>query len=84
MTNCKCGKHLLEPLNEGTCLWCGHGDPHTIHTLADKQLARLPHDIGAYQREGRRVPFGVFENVTRLRPRPAGQVVADAAYRAAA
>lgn len=72
MPDCICGKHMLADANEGTCLWCGHGAAHSIHTIQDRRLAPLPRDLGGYQREGRRPPFGVFENVTRLRPRPDG------------
>jgi hypothetical protein len=57
-------------MNEGTCLWCGHGNARSIHTIHDKQLAQLPRDLGGFQREGRRPPYGVFENVTRLNTRP--------------
>lgn len=60
---CRCGKHLFEHVNEGTCWWCGHGDVRTPAT--PRSLARLPRDLGALQREGRRIPFGVFEHVVR-------------------
>lgn len=63
MQDCRCGKHMLEHENEGTCLWCGHGNAHSIHTVQDKPLAQLPRDLGGYQREGRLVPFAVFDNV---------------------
>lgn len=33
-TGCICGRHLLEDLNEGTCLLCGHGDADVIVELA--------------------------------------------------
>lgn len=73
--NCICGKHLLELFNEGTCLWCGHGQATSIHTIRDKRLAALPRELGDFQREGRRLPFGVFENVTRI---PSDQLAAAA------
>jgi hypothetical protein len=31
---CICDKHMLERDNEGTCLWCGHGNPRPVSELA--------------------------------------------------
>lgn len=66
MLDCICTKRMLENANEGTCLWCGHGDAHSIHTITEARLARLPRDLGAHQREGRRFPDRTFENIQRL------------------
>lgn len=31
---CKCGKRMLEVVNEGTCLWCGHGAARPVREQA--------------------------------------------------
>jgi hypothetical protein len=65
---CVCGKRLLLAFNEGTCLCCGHGDvqPAAVpYGARPSRLRRLPRDLGAFQREGRR-PDPNLENVVRL------------------
>lgn len=62
MSVCICTKHLLVGANEGTCLWCGHGEPWP---KPRPRVSRLPRDLGAILREGKRLPRGVFENVVR-------------------
>jgi hypothetical protein len=65
---CICGRRLLLAFNEGTCLCCGHGDvqpaaaPYGARPI---RLRRLPRDLGALLREGRR-PDPNLENVVRL------------------
>lgn len=60
---CRCGKHLFEQINEGTCAWCGHGDCQPARTpVTARPFARLPRDLGSIAREGRRIP-PVFENL---------------------
>jgi hypothetical protein len=63
---CRCGKHLFEQENEGTCMWCGHGLPIVRKRVSlYRGLLRLPRDLGAILREGRRLNPGRFENVRR-------------------
>jgi hypothetical protein len=31
---CICGKHMLQAINEGTCVWCGYGSPRAVPELA--------------------------------------------------
>ena len=67
MRLCKCGKRLLEDFNEGTCLSCGYGDVQIapVGLGRCRRLRRLPQDLGAILREGRR-PDPHLDNVVRL------------------
>lgn len=65
-SECICGKHLFVAVNDGTCWWCGYGDVKVRkrdHGRA--RTPRLPRDLGALQREGRR-PDPYADNVVRL------------------
>lgn len=79
MNTCRCHKHMLEAANEGTCLWCGHGDVHEAAAQASTRRRRLPRDLGALAREGRRpdprldnvvpsTPTGVVVQLSLVRP----------------
>ena len=47
-------------------MWCGHGEPvGEIEAKMPRRLRRLPRDLGAIQREGRR-PDPHLDNVVRL------------------
>lgn len=52
--SCRCGKRMLQRANEGTCLWCGHGDVEIPVKSELRKRRRLPVDLGALAREGRR------------------------------
>lgn len=43
--DCICGKHMLERLNEGTCLSCGHGHA-TLRVGGSSERERLPRNLG--------------------------------------
>lgn len=30
LSKCKCNKHMIQLANEGTCLWCGHGNADLV------------------------------------------------------
>lgn len=62
--DCICGRRLLQDINEGTCLLCGHGPCHPATRVTFGKLARLPRDLGQFLREGRRLDPGHFENVS--------------------
>ena len=62
---CKCGKRMLMAANEGSCLWCGHGDVVVPVVARTPRARRLPFDLGALQREGRHPDLGL-DNVVRL------------------
>jgi hypothetical protein len=65
---CICGKaHEGRMLvADGTCLWCGRGTCRTPPRAGrSPRLRRLPRDLGALQREGRR-PDPHLDNVVRL------------------
>lgn len=66
-SGCICGRQFMQEANGGTCLVCGHGVPDTpicmeVSQAAVPRLARLPRDLGALQRLGRRIPSGRFMN----------------------
>lgn len=65
---CKCGKARERRMlvADGICLWCGRGVCSTPPSPDRRaRLRRLPRDLGALQREGRR-PDPCLENVVRL------------------
>jgi hypothetical protein len=66
-SGCVCGRRFLQEANEGTCLICGHGDVDVAPCLdiSRARLRRLPRNLGAILREGRRLAPGRFENVAR-------------------
>lgn len=44
-SGCICGKHLFELVNEGICVWCGHGIPRAVAETAyrrEVQCNRTP------------------------------------------
>jgi DNA-binding CsgD family transcriptional regulator len=60
---CTCGKRMVfEP---HVCLWCGRGQYKLDVIREVPRLRRLPWDLGALQREGRR-PDPHLDNVVRL------------------
>lgn len=63
---CICGKAHVRSMFvfDGICMWCGHGTPSTP-VAKDRRGPRLPRDLGALQREGRRVPLR-FPNVVHM------------------
>lgn len=63
---CICGRRFMQTANEGTCLSCGHGDPevHPCMTLPH-DMRRLPRDLGALLRSGRRLSPVLYQNVRR-------------------
>lgn len=61
---CICGKRMVFA-GEGTCLWCGRGPCAMLAVRRMPRLRRLPWDLGAIQREGKR-PDPHLENVVRL------------------
>lgn len=65
---CICGKapdgRMI--VADGTCLWCGRGVCANPSNLGRRvRLRRLPRDLGALAREGRR-PDPQLDNVVRL------------------
>lgn len=62
---CLCGRGFFQEANEGTCLSCGHGDVAVTRVSLEGGLLRLPRDLGAILREGRRMSPGRFQNVRR-------------------
>lgn len=61
---CICGKRLflIEP---ELCSWCGRGVCVVPSSGRGARLRRLPRDLGAFEREGRR-PDPHLDNVVRL------------------
>lgn len=53
-TDCRCGKQMLQYANEGSCVWCGHGDAIVATRAQLRRRRRLCRDLGALKREGRR------------------------------
>jgi hypothetical protein len=62
---CKCGRMLASSDDPMHCFWCGHG-PCVLPAYGRAiRMRRLPRDLGAIQREGKR-PDPLLENVVRL------------------
>lgn len=61
---CICEKRMFVVF--GICFWCGHGVPEAPPEAGRAaRLRRLPRDLGAFVREGRR-PDPHLDNVVRL------------------
>lgn len=67
---CICGKHMAEEINDGTCLWCGHGDVRIIREFA-------------YQRNMEVAPVRAPEPVTAISAAPSHEWDEDACAHAA-
>lgn len=62
---CKCGKRLFLVGEPELCFWCGRGPVQLVRRGRGSRLRRLPRDLGAFVREGRR-PDPNLDNVVRL------------------
>lgn len=58
MSGCVCQKHMLERVNGGTCVWCGHGVASAVEEHAYRRnMEEVPSLVRPAQFDARVVPL---------------------------